>query len=67
MNIELNAGQKVSVKLLDLSGREVFSRDYNNSNEVFTRNVILGHLKKGVYLLYVKSGQRSGVKKLVIE
>jgi len=67
VNIELNAGQKVSVKLMDVSGREVFTRVYNNRNEVFTRNVIIGHLNKGVYLLFVKSGQKSGVKRLIIK
>jgi len=67
INISLSAGKMINVKLLDLSGREVFNRDYNNMNDTFTRNIILGNLKKGVYLLMVSSNDKQAVKRIVIE
>ncbi len=67
INIELSAGELIDLKLLDLSGREVFHRTYHNNRDTFTKNVILGQLKKGVYLLQVQSNNRSGIKEIIIK
>ncbi len=67
INVQLSAGKLIDMRLLDLSGREVFHRIYNNSGDNFTKNVILGHLNPGVYLLQVNSGNKSGVKRIVIK
>ncbi len=67
INIQLSADKHINLRLLDLSGREVFHRIYNNYGNSFTKNVILGHLKKGVYLLQVNSNNKSGVKRIVIK
>ena len=67
INVQLSAGKLINLRLLDLSGREVFHRVYNNSGGTFTKNVILGHLKKGIYLLQVNSENKSGVRRIVIK
>ena len=67
INVQLSADKMIDMRLVDLSGREVFHRTYNNSGDTFTKNVILGHLKKGVYLLHVNSANKSGVKRIVIK
>ncbi len=67
INIQLNANKHINLRLIDLSGREVFHRVYNNSGNTFTKNVILGHLKKGIYLLQVNSEDKSGVRKIIIK
>jgi len=67
VNIQLNAKDIIELRLTDLSGREVLHRIYHNNSDIFTRNIILGHLKKGVYLLQVNSRQKSGVKRIVIK
>ena len=67
INISLSAGKIIQVRLMDISGREVFSRTYNNQNETFTKNLILGHLKKGIYLLQVSSNDKQAVKRIIIE
>jgi len=67
VNIQLSAGKRINVRLLDMSGRAVFHRVYNNSGDTFTKNVILGHLKKGIYLLQVNSENKSGVKRIIIK
>ena len=67
INIQLSANKHIDLRLVDMSGREVFSRSYDNTGDIFTKNVILGHLKKGVYLLQVNSANKSGVKRIVIK
>jgi len=67
INVQLSAGKRINLRLLDMSGREVFHRIYNNAGNTFTKNVILGHLKKGIYLLQVNSENKSGVKRIVIK
>jgi len=67
VNIELNAGRIIDLKLMDLSGRVVFSRVYHNNGDTFTKSIILGHLNKGVYLLQVHSNDKSGIKRIIIK
>ncbi len=67
INIELEAGKLIDLRLMDISGKEIYHRVYNNSQDVFTKNIIFGNLKKGVYLLQVNSNNKHGVKRIVIE
>jgi len=67
INLSLSAGKTINIRLMDLSGREVFNRTYNNQKDQFTRSIILGNLKKGVYLLQVSSDDKQAVKRIVIE
>ena len=67
INLELSAGKNINVQLIDISGRIVFNRKYNNSQETFTGNVMFGNLKKGIYLLHVSSGDQQGLKRIIIK
>ena len=67
INLELSAEKNIDVQLIDISGRVVFDREYNNSQETFTRNVMFGNLKKGIYLLHVTSGDKQGLKRIIIK
>ncbi len=67
INVQLSAGKLIDLRLIDMAGREVFHRRYNNTGDTFTKNVVFGHLKKGVYLLQVNSANKSGSKRIVIK
>ncbi len=67
ISVQLSAGKLIDLRLIDLSGREVFHRTYNNLNNTFTKEVVLGHLKKGIYLLQINSADKSGVKRIIIK
>ncbi len=67
LNIQLSAEQFVQVSLIDLSGRIVYQRNFTNNGNTFTTQLVLGNLKKGVYLLKVNSNHKQGVKRIIIQ
>ncbi len=67
INVQLSAGKLIDLRLMDMSGREVFHRTYNNTGGTFTRNVVFGHLQKGVYLLQANSDNKAGTKRIIIK
>ncbi len=67
LNIQLSAEQFVQVSLIDLSGRIVYQRNFTNNGHTFTTQLVLGNLKKGVYLLKVNSNHKQGVKRIIIQ
>ncbi len=67
INIQLEAGRMIDVKVLDILGKQVFHKSYNNSGSVFTKSIYLGNLKRGVYFIQVNSNNKSGIKKIIVE
>ena len=67
INIELTGKNKITVRLIDTAGREVFNKQYDNKGELFKRHLILGQLKKGVYLLQVYNDEKLSIRRLIID
>ncbi|MGJ5642829.1 reprolysin-like metallopeptidase [Formosa sp. S-31] len=66
VSLTSDSGNVISVAVFDLSGRRVFYRSYSETNS-FMETIKLGDVASGMYLLEVKDGQRSAVKKIVVE
>lgn len=56
----------VEVKVFDLRGREIYSRQYANQS-LFNETIDLDSIQSAIYLLKVKNGNRSVTKKIVID
>jgi len=63
-NSETNS--KIQVMVYDLRGRQVYANDFSNTG-VFSGNVNLNNVQKGVYLLNVQDGNRKETRKIVVE
>lgn len=56
----------VDVQVLDLRGREVYSKTYSNQS-LFNETIGLDGIQSSIYLLKVKNGNQSVTKKIVID
>ncbi|WP_435135258.1 reprolysin-like metallopeptidase [Formosa sp. A9] len=67
-NVALTAdsGNALHLNVYDLSGRRVFSQSYNNVH-TFSETIALKNVVSGMYLLEVKDGKRSAIKKIIVE
>lgn len=61
-----NSSNEIKIGVIDMRGREVFSKSYQNSG-LFNQNLQLNNLQAGVYLVNVQDGNRKEVKKIIIE
>ncbi|MCB9233384.1 MAG: T9SS type A sorting domain-containing protein [Bacteroidia bacterium] len=66
LNLVLNATRDFDFRIMDLNGREVFTRTFNNPNGRTQLNLELGHLVSGLYIWEVKNTQDRLQGKLVI-
>lgn len=66
INFEADSANPVEVKVFDLRGREVYSKNYANQS-LFNEKIDLDAVQSAVYLLKVKNGNQSVTKKLVID
>lgn len=66
INFNADDANPVEVKVFDLRGREVYSKDYANQS-LFNETIDLDTVQSAVYLLKVKNGNQSVTKKLVID
>lgn len=67
INIELEGGKLIDVRLIDITGKEIFHKVYNNTQNIFTKNISLGNLKKGTYILQVNTNNKHGIKRIIIK
>jgi hypothetical protein len=58
-------GANATVRVVELSGKEVFKVEANNINGSFNQELNLAKLAKGVYLLEVYSGELKATRKLI--
>ena len=62
------SSNEIGIAVHDLRGRKVFEEKYNNHNSaLFTQNINLNQIQKGVYIVTVKEGDKQVDKKIVIE
>jgi len=68
-NINLNSidSKNVTVSVYDMIGRQIFSNKYDNNQVNFNKNINLGSIKSGVYLVNVTDGVRSNSEKIIIK
>jgi subtilisin-like proprotein convertase family protein len=66
VNFDSNSGSDIKIVVVDMQGREVFKKSYQNTG-VFNQNVELGSVQAGVYLVNVQDGNKKEVKKIIIE
>ncbi|MFC6877329.1 reprolysin-like metallopeptidase [Flavobacterium myungsuense] len=57
---------EIAVTIHDLRGRSILEKRFNNSG-LFSQNVSLSPIQKGIYLVTIKDGDRKVVKKIVVE
>lgn len=67
--IRLNtiSNEAVFVKMMDLSGRTIFQKEYNNPGTRFAENIALNRVASGVYLVQIRNGNKQTTRKLIIE
>ncbi len=58
--------EKVQVSVFDLSGRLVYEKEFEPSNS-FEKQINLGNVQSGVYLMNISSGNSNTTKKLIVE
>jgi flagellar motor switch/type III secretory pathway protein FliN len=66
LNIAFNTTKNVTVGLFDIRGRSVYSNSYEVSGSRFNQSIELGNLSSGIYVIKIKSGLTSVVKKIVV-
>jgi hypothetical protein len=57
----------VELRVFDLAGRTVYTKDYKEVSGFFDEAISLGNMAKGIYLLRVVNGGKLSTQKLVIE
>jgi hypothetical protein len=62
-----NYNDVVVISVCDLAGRKVFENKYDASVSSFSQNIRLLNIIPGIYLLTVKNGGSSEVRKIVVE
>ena len=55
----------VLITIYDQIGREVFSKNYQNNNLIFNKNIELQHLRSGLYFVSIKNDGKEAIKKIV--
>ncbi|PHR71351.1 MAG: hypothetical protein COA67_06505 [Lutibacter sp.] len=67
VNISLSSIDDVQVSLYDIRGRLISSEVHANNSGTFKKELNFGTVSSGVYLLNVKSGNKTATKKLIIQ
>ncbi len=57
----------VNISMIDLSGREIWQKEYPVSNIRFEKQFSVSHMSKGIYLLRVRYGNQNNVIKLILQ
>ncbi len=61
----LNSPNKTIIKIYDVSGREVFHKNFETSLP-FNKKIYVGHLKRGVYFIEINNGKQNGTQKIIL-
>ncbi|ALJ05363.1 hypothetical protein APS56_09600 [Pseudalgibacter alginicilyticus] len=57
---------KISMELFDISGRNIFKKEYNNTGN-FNEKVTLNHVQSGIYILNISDGEKKSTQKIIVE
>lgn len=67
INISLSSIDDVQVSLYDIRGRLISSESHTNNSGTFNKELNFGTVSSGIYMLNVKSGNKTATKKLIIQ
>ncbi|CAM1357143.1 reprolysin-like metallopeptidase [Tenacibaculum halocynthiae] len=67
LTFETKTQDKVSVKLFDIRGRLVESKNFSNSSLIFSEELLFNTVNSGMYLLQIQNGGLQTTKKLIIK
>lgn len=67
INIDQQVSGKLSLEILDLTGRLVYQKDLSNQSSPIRENIDLTHEAKGIYTLIIKNGSAVYQTKLTIQ
>jgi len=67
-SVEFNSknSEDINISVFDLRGRKVFGQNYQNNGK-FYKNIELKDVQAGIYLVVIKDGEYSQVKKIAIK
>lgn len=64
---DLNTQEDIILSITDIQGREVYRESITNANASYTKKLDVSNFSKGMYLVKITAGNKSGVKKLVLQ
>ena len=67
LTAQLDRPQTVAVKAYNVLGRQVFNQNFGEQNAVFSTELDVSNLVKGVYFFYIYSGKAFSTQKIVVE
>jgi hypothetical protein len=67
LNIETMNPERISIKVLSISGKLVYREDNVDVKRTFSKQLHLGHLAEGVYSVFISSDEKVISKKIVIQ
>jgi len=67
-SVEFNSktSEDINISVFDIRGRKVFDQSYQNNGK-FYKNIELKDVQAGIYMVVIKDGEYSQVKKIVIK
>lgn len=67
-NVELQSNEDViKIELYDISGRLIYTNDFDNNQSIFNKTIHLTNVKTGVYLVNVFDGTHFDTEQLIIK
>lgn len=66
-NIKLNSDNDVSIKVFDMVGRIIYSRNFENKQMEFNQDISLNNIQSGMYLVNISDGHRFNSEKIIIK
>ncbi|CAL2077528.1 Peptidase M12B domain-containing protein [Tenacibaculum sp. 190524A05c] len=67
LTFDIYNSDEVNIKLFDIRGRLVETKEYKNTSSTFTEELTFEGMNAGIYLLQVQNGNKKITKKLVIK
>ena len=59
--------EKVNIEVLDVSGKQIFSREYKNVYAPFVSELNLGIAQKGMYLVRIITNKEATIRKVLVQ
>ncbi len=66
IQFESQTTNEIAIAIHDVRGRSILEKRFNNPG-LFSQNISLSPIQKGIYLVTIKDGDRKLVKKIVVE
>ena len=57
----------VDIRVFDLAGRSIYTKNYSGVSGFFDEDVSLGNIARGIYLIRVANGNTMTAKKIIVE